>query len=123
AGHCRSARARSDGGGGGAAPGGDRLAGPPARAEPAGRRGAARAPADAGRHADLRRRREPHPPVANEEAGSVLRRTARPGWRLAGRIGLKVLYWAAVLAISAVILVALILLIDSRDKSTVGHGG
>ena len=44
----------------------------------------------------------------------------RPRWQ---QIGLKVLYWAAVFAVSVVLLVALILLIESRDKSSVGHGG
>ena len=42
--------------------------------------------------------------------------------RRAGRIGLKVLYWAAVLAVSIVILVVLIMLIESRDQSKVDHG-
>ena len=50
-------------------------------------------------------------------------RTAGPGWRRAGRIGLKILYWLAVLAVSIVILVVLIMLIESRDKSNVDHGG
>lgn len=40
----------------------------------------------------------------------------------ARRILLKVLYWAAVLVLSVVILVVLIMLIESRDKSNVGHG-
>ena len=43
----------------------------------------------------------------------------RPRWQ---RIGLKVLYWAAVLALSLALLVALILLIESRDQSSVGNG-
>ena len=42
----------------------------------------------------------------------------RPRWQ---RIGLKVLYWAAVLAVSLALLVALILLIESRDQSSVGN--
>src|SRR5213082_1595938 len=42
-----------------------------------------------------------------------------PRWQ---RIGLKVLYWAAVLALSLALLVALILLIESRDQSSVGSG-
>jgi hypothetical protein len=41
----------------------------------------------------------------------------------ARRILLKVLYWAAVLVLAVAILVALILLIESRDKSNVGQGG
>ena len=40
-------------------------------------------------------------------------------WR---RILLKVLYWVAVLVVSVALLVALILLIESRDKSSVNHG-
>ena len=40
----------------------------------------------------------------------------------ARRILLKVLYWGAVLVLSIVILVVLIMLIESRDKSNVGHG-
>ena len=43
----------------------------------------------------------------------------RPRWQ---QVGLKVLYWAAVLALSLALLVALILLIESRDQSSVGHG-
>jgi hypothetical protein len=43
--------------------------------------------------------------------------------RRAGRIGLKILYWLAVLAVSIVILVVLIMLIESRDQSNVDHGG
>ena len=39
------------------------------------------------------------------------------------RIGLKIVYWLAVLAVSIVILVVLIMLIESRDKSNVDHGG
>ena len=38
-------------------------------------------------------------------------------------IGLKVLYWVAVLVLSLAILVGLILLIESRDKSAVNSGG
>lgn len=38
------------------------------------------------------------------------------------RILLKVAYWLAVLIVSVVLLVALILLIESRDKSNVGQG-
>jgi hypothetical protein len=41
------------------------------------------------------------------------------GWR---RILLRVVYWLAVLVVSVVILVALILLIESRDQSSVDHG-
>ena len=41
----------------------------------------------------------------------------RPRWQ---RIGLKVLYWLAVLVVSLALLVALILLIESRDQSSVG---
>lgn len=43
----------------------------------------------------------------------------RPRWQ---RIGLKVLYWVAVLAVSLALLVGLILLIESRDQSSVGSG-
>lgn len=39
------------------------------------------------------------------------------------RIGPKILYWLAVLVLSVAILVALILLIESRDQSNVDHGG
>ena len=39
------------------------------------------------------------------------------------QIALKVLYWIAVLAVSLALLVALILLIESRDKSDVKSGG
>ena len=40
------------------------------------------------------------------------------------RILLKVLYWAAVLAISVALLVALILILESRDESQIeGDGG
>ncbi|MEA2308113.1 MAG: hypothetical protein QOI65_399 [Thermoleophilaceae bacterium] len=39
------------------------------------------------------------------------------------RIALKVVYWIAVLAVSVALLVALILLIESRDKSDVKSGG
>ena len=38
------------------------------------------------------------------------------------RIALKVLYWLAVLVVSIALLIALILLIESRDKSSVGQG-
>ena len=38
------------------------------------------------------------------------------------RWALRVVYWIAVLACSVAILVALILLIESRDQSSVGHG-
>jgi hypothetical protein len=38
------------------------------------------------------------------------------------RIALKVLYWVAVLAISLAILVGLIMLLESRDESSVGAG-
>jgi hypothetical protein len=41
----------------------------------------------------------------------------RPRWQ---RIGLKVVYWLAVLVLSLALLVALILLIESRDQSSVG---
>ena len=43
----------------------------------------------------------------------------RPRWQ---QIGLKVLYWVAVFAVSLALLVVLILLIESRDQSSVGHG-
>ena len=36
------------------------------------------------------------------------------------RVALRVLYWLAVLVVSLAILVGLILLIESRDKSNVG---
>jgi hypothetical protein len=36
------------------------------------------------------------------------------------RVLLKILYWAAVLIVSLAILVALILLLESRDESSVG---
>jgi hypothetical protein len=39
------------------------------------------------------------------------------------RIALKVLYWVAVLAASIALLVLLITLIESRDKSSVKSGG
>ena len=38
------------------------------------------------------------------------------------RWGLKVIYWIAVLAVSIVLLVVLILLIESRDQSSVKGG-
>jgi hypothetical protein len=38
------------------------------------------------------------------------------------RIALKVVYWLAVLAVSIVILVVLIMVIESRDKSSVKSG-
>ena len=38
------------------------------------------------------------------------------------RIALRVLYWLAVLVVSIALLIALILLIESRDKSSVGQG-
>ena len=44
----------------------------------------------------------------------------RPRWQ---QIGLKVLYWVAVFAVSLALLVALILLIESRHQSSVGHSG
>jgi hypothetical protein len=47
----------------------------------------------------------------------------RPAMDRARRIGLKVLYWLAVLALAIVILVVLIMLIESRDQSNVDHGG
>jgi hypothetical protein len=37
------------------------------------------------------------------------------------RIALKVLYWLAVVVVSIALLIALILLIESRDKSSVGE--
>ncbi|HEX8073895.1 MAG TPA: hypothetical protein VF545_02835 [Thermoleophilaceae bacterium] len=43
----------------------------------------------------------------------------RPAWR---RWALRVIYWLAVLVLSVAILVALIQLIESRDKSDVGSG-
>ena len=39
------------------------------------------------------------------------------------RILLTVLYWVAVLVVSIAILVALVLLIESRDQSSVEEGG
>jgi hypothetical protein len=42
------------------------------------------------------------------------------GWQ---RVALKVAYWVAVLVVSVAILVGLILLIESRDKSAVDNGG
>ena len=39
------------------------------------------------------------------------------------RIALRVVYWIAVLAVSIVLLVLLITLIESRDKSSVNSGG
>ena len=42
------------------------------------------------------------------------------GWQ---RIALRVVYWVAVLVVSVAILVGLILLIESRDKSAVDNGG
>jgi hypothetical protein len=39
----------------------------------------------------------------------------------ARRILLRVLYWLAVLVVSLAILVGLILLLESRDESSVGH--
>jgi hypothetical protein len=39
------------------------------------------------------------------------------------RIALKVVYWLAVLAVSVALLVLLITLIESRDKSSVKNGG
>ena len=44
----------------------------------------------------------------------------RPTWQ---RVLLSVLYWVAVLVISIAILVALVLLIESRDQSSVEEGG
>ena len=44
----------------------------------------------------------------------------RPNWQ---RVLLSVLYWVAVLVISIAILVALVLLIESRDQSRVEEGG
>jgi hypothetical protein len=44
----------------------------------------------------------------------------RPRWQ---RIALKVVYWVAVLAVSIALLVLLITLIESRDKSSVKNGG
>ncbi|MEA2396721.1 MAG: hypothetical protein QOK25_277 [Thermoleophilaceae bacterium] len=35
----------------------------------------------------------------------------------------RIVYWLAVLVVSVAVLVALILLIESRDQSSVGHGG
>jgi hypothetical protein len=43
----------------------------------------------------------------------------RPTWQ---RVLLTVLYWVAVLVISVAILVALVLLIESRDQSRVEEG-
>ena len=39
------------------------------------------------------------------------------------RVALKVIYWLAVLACSFALLIVLILLIESRDKSSVKSGG
>ena len=39
------------------------------------------------------------------------------------RVLLKVLYWLAVLAVSLAILIGLILLLESRDSSSVGNRG
>ena len=39
------------------------------------------------------------------------------------RIALRIVYWVAVLVLSVALLVALILLIESRDKSDVKNGG
>lgn len=39
------------------------------------------------------------------------------------RIALKVVYWIAVLVVSVALLVVLIMLIESRDKSDVQSGG
>src|SRR5205823_6325651 len=86
----------------------DLLARPPAHPQPARRHRSAGAQADARRQAHLGRRGERHPAAAHEEAGAVLR-----AWM---RIGLKIVYWLAVLAVSIVILVVLIMLIESRDK-------
>jgi hypothetical protein len=44
----------------------------------------------------------------------------RPTWQ---RVLLTVLYWVAVLVISIAILVALVLLIESRDQAEVEDGG
>ena len=44
----------------------------------------------------------------------------RPRWQ---RILLSVLYWVAVIVVSLAILVALVLLIESRDQSSVEEGG
>jgi hypothetical protein len=40
-------------------------------------------------------------------------------WR---KLGLRVLYWLAVLVVSVAILIALILLLESRDSSSVNGG-
>jgi hypothetical protein len=40
----------------------------------------------------------------------------------ARRIALKIVYWLAVLILAVAILIALILLIESRDKSNVSNG-
>jgi hypothetical protein len=44
----------------------------------------------------------------------------RPTWQ---RVLLGVLYWVAVLVVSIAILVALVLLIESRDQAEVEEGG
>ena len=44
----------------------------------------------------------------------------RPRWQ---RVLFAVLYWGAVLVISLAILVALVLLIESRDQAEVEEGG
>jgi hypothetical protein len=38
------------------------------------------------------------------------------------RIALRIVYWLAVLALSVALLIALVLLIESRDKSSVKGG-
>ena len=40
----------------------------------------------------------------------------------AGRLALRVAYWLAVLAVSIAILIGLILFLEARDNSQVGHG-
>jgi hypothetical protein len=40
-------------------------------------------------------------------------------WR---KLGLRVLYWLAVLVVSVAILIALILILESRDSSSVNGG-
>jgi hypothetical protein len=48
---------------------------------------------------------------------------AEATWRQrAGRIALRTAYWLAVLAVSIAILIGLILFLESRDSSQVGHG-
>src|SRR5205814_6091934 len=89
---------------------------------------------DAGRGAPARPARRPHraraEPRAERQAGRHHRRQP-PARGALCKIGplmdlrkvlLKVLYWLAVLAVSIAILVGLITLLESRDKSSVSGG-